>query len=48
MIDLDVSTQGMTVTAEAIRSLPTRDITDIASRSAGISTNPDQISIRGS
>lgn len=46
LIDLDESSQGMTVTDKSISSLPTRGVSDIATTAAGISTNPDQISIR--
>lgn len=49
LVDFDNTTQGGTVTAEEIRSLPTKNITAIAATSAGISTvDGGDISIRGS
>jgi len=50
LIEQDNTTQGKTVTAEEIRSLPTKSITAIAATSAGLSTSDgdDDVSIRGS
>lgn len=48
LIEMDYTTSGATVTAEAIRSLPTKSITAIAASTAAISSNLDEISIRGS
>ncbi len=51
LIEQDNTTQGKTVTAEEIRSLPTKSITAIAATSAGLSTSEgsdDGVSIRGS
>ncbi len=49
LIEIDNTTSGATVTAEAIRSLPTKSINAIAATTAGISsTDGGAISIRGS
>ena len=49
LIDFDNTTSGGTVTADQIRSLPTKNITAIAATTAGISTvDGGDISIRGS
>ena len=49
LIEIDNTTSGATVTAEAIRSLPTKSIQAIAATTAGISsTDGGDISIRGS
>lgn len=49
LIEIDNTTSGSTVTAEAIRSLPTKSINAIAATTAGISsTDGGAISIRGS
>ena len=49
LIDFDNTTSGGTVTAEQIKSLPTKNITAIAATTAGISTvDGGDISIRGS
>ena len=49
LIEIDNTTSGATVTAEAIRSLPTKSINAIAATTAGISsTDGGDISIRGS
>jgi len=50
LIEQDNTTQGKTVTAEEIRSLPTKSISAIAATSAGLSTSDgdDNVSIRGS
>lgn len=49
LIEIDNTTSGGTVTAEAIRSLPTKSINAIAATTAGISsTDGGDISIRGS
>lgn len=49
LIEVDNTTSGATVTAEKIRSLPTKNINAIAATSAGISsTDGGDISIRGS
>lgn len=50
LIEQDNTTQGKTVTAEQIRSLPTKSITAIAATSAGLSTTDgdSDVSIRGS
>ena len=49
LIQIDNTTSGATVTAEAIRSLPTKNVNAIAATTAGIaSTDGGAISIRGS
>ena len=50
LIEQDNTTQGKTVTAAEIRSLPTKSIAAIAATSAGLSTSDgdDDVSIRGS
>ena len=49
LIEIDNTTSGATVTAEAIRSLPTKSVNAIAATTAGIaSTDGGAISIRGS
>ncbi len=49
LIDFDNTTSGGTVTAEQIKSLPTKNITAIAATTAGISTvDGGDISVRGS
>ncbi|MEM9545566.1 MAG: carboxypeptidase regulatory-like domain-containing protein [Bacteroidota bacterium] len=49
LIEIDNTTSGATVTAENIRSLPTKSINAIAATTAGISsTDGGDISIRGS
>ncbi len=50
LIEQDNTTQGTTVTAEQIRTLPTKSINAIAATSAGLSTSDsdDDVSIRGS
>jgi hypothetical protein len=49
LIQMDNTTSGSTVTAESIRSLPTKSINAIAATTAGIaSTDEGAISIRGS
>ena len=49
LIDFDNTTSGGTVTADQIRSLPTKNITAIAATTAGISTvDGGDVSIRGS
>lgn len=49
LIEQDNTTQGTTVTAEQIKNSPLKNITAIASTSAGVSTgNSGDISIRGS
>jgi outer membrane receptor protein involved in Fe transport len=49
LIEIDNTTQGATVTAEKIRSLPTKNVNAIAATSAGISSRDGgDISIRGS
>ena len=49
LIEIDNTTSGATVTAAAIRSLPTKNINAIAATTAGISsTDGGAISIRGS
>lgn len=49
LVQMDNTTSGATVTAEAIRSLPTKSINAIAASTAGIaSTDGGAISIRGS
>lgn len=48
LIEMDHTTSGATVTAEAIRSLPTKSINAIAASTAGVSSTMDEISIRGS
>ncbi len=49
LIEIDNTTQGTTVTAEKIRSLPTKQINAIAATAAGISSRDGgDISIRGS
>ncbi len=49
LIEIDNTTSGATVTAEAIRSLPTKNVNAIAATTAGIaSTDGGAISIRGS
>ena len=49
LIEIDNTTSGATVTAESIRSLPTKSINAIAATTAGISsTDGGAISIRGS
>ncbi len=49
LIEIDNTTQGTTVTAEKIRSLPTKSVTAIAATSAGVSSRDGgDISIRGS
>ncbi|HLO52818.1 MAG TPA: von Willebrand factor type A domain-containing protein [Saprospiraceae bacterium] len=49
LIEFDNTTQGSTVTAEKIRNLPTKNVNEIAARSAGISSRDGgDISIRGS
>ena len=50
LIQQDNTTQGKTVTADQIRSLPTKSIGAIAATSAGLSTTDgsDDISVRGS
>lgn len=48
LIDLDFTSTGSTVTAEQIRSLPTKGINDIATTAAGITTiDGGDISVRG-
>jgi len=49
LVDFDNTTQGGTVTADEIRTMPTKNITAIAATTAGISTvDGGDISIRGS
>ncbi|MBK8348897.1 MAG: carboxypeptidase regulatory-like domain-containing protein [Saprospiraceae bacterium] len=49
LIEIDNTTQGATVTAEKIRSLPTKQVNAIAATSAGISSQDGgDISVRGS
>lgn len=49
LIEVDNTTSGATVTAEKIRSLPTKNINAIAATSAGISsTDGGDINVRGS
>ena len=50
LIEIDNTTSGATVTAEAIRSLPIKDISAIAATTAGISSagQDGELSIRGS
>jgi len=49
LIDFDNTSQGKTITAENIRSLPTKNINAIAATSAGLSSiDGGDISIRGS
>ncbi len=50
LIEQDNTTQGKTVTAEEIRSLPTKNIAAIAATSAGLATSDsnDDVAIRGS
>ncbi|HMU04699.1 MAG TPA: von Willebrand factor type A domain-containing protein, partial [Saprospiraceae bacterium] len=49
LIEFDNTSQGSTVTAEKIRNLPTKNVNEIAARSAGISSRDgSDISIRGS
>jgi len=49
LIDFDNTSQGKTITAESIRSLPTKNINAIAATSAGLSSvDGGDISIRGS
>jgi len=48
LIEMDNTSHGSTVTAESIRSLPTKSISAIAASSAGVSATLDEISIRGS
>ncbi|MBK9737487.1 MAG: carboxypeptidase-like regulatory domain-containing protein [Saprospiraceae bacterium] len=47
LIEFDNTSQGSTVTAEKIRSLPTKNINNIVATAAGISSrNGDDISVR--
>ncbi len=49
LVEQDNTTQGKTVTAESIRSLPTRSVAGIAATSAGLTTSKSgDISVRGS
>lgn len=49
LIEIDNTTSGTTVTAEKIKSLPTKSVVGIAATSAGLSANENgDVSIRGS
>ncbi len=49
LIDIDETSQGGVITADAIKSLPTKNIQAMAATTAGLSTvNGEDISIRGS
>ena len=49
LVEFDNTTQGQTLTSEAIEQLPTKNIASIAASSAGVTVNQDgDISIRGS
>ena len=49
LVEFDNTTQGNTLTSEAIEALPTKNIASIAATSAGVTVNSDgDISIRGS
>jgi len=47
LIEIDNTTSGATVTAESIRSLPTKNISEMKAATAGIKTQNGAISIRG-
>ena len=49
LVAIDQTSQGQVITAESIRSLPTRDINAIAAITAGVSSNgKDELNFRGS
>lgn len=48
LIEMDNTTSGATVTAEAIRNLPTKSMNAIAARTAGLEVSQGGLSIRGS